>query len=509
MAACPSQYATCGHHANRKAQYRWLVLYCLSYCLQVAYYALISASMATRKARPQLAAQQHILTAFAMAFLLLLALLPAAASTTIVAPRNTINTDNIIHNMLVRLAGSKLWRAVSNTHTASIAELRHSVVIFDEGPCFWLAYSLYNKDDPYLAGDPTQRAGMEIVSCQALLRILHRRMERTVVVSADADAAKRLVRQATEAHNPPVVIIHWGVHHTTRQINGYNVLQWPFNEACTFHYNCWGTLTAEGSKTGLISLANASQVLSIYPNAWNTAVGFARPKLCSGCVNTKRPFDSTYVFVFGEWGEDSAQVSQINPVFKNATLWDRVVAKHVVVFVRCPDELPRAVGVREARWKAWVLRGRVVCLDTLPEHDVPSYETLLVHAEAVLGVGVPLQSPTPLQALHFRTPVILPPGQHYYIADTTQPPHAYIPESAEDALQAMGEIEEQCRVSFVSELGVRVRKVSTCFDNVRLPALDVFDESIGLANLNAALSHVESECARSASTQSARVALID
>lgn len=51
-------------------------------------------------------------------------------------------------------------------------------------------------------------------------------------------------------------------------------------------------------------------------------------------------------------------------------------------------------------------------------------------------------------------------------------------------------------MSYNSELGVRARKVSSCFDKAHVQALEAFDEDATAQKLRSLLAYVEAECAK-------------
>ncbi len=426
-----------------------------------------------------------------------LLLLSGAPVRSVPAHGPIVTQENLHQHFFVRRAGHADWTAVHKDESHTLMHLEHNVVVFDARPCFWAAAAAYgSKHGTTLTPDPRHTTGGEIVHCRKLLHLLHR-MHRTVTVVSDYFMLLNFTTEAVAAGKPPVTIRHFGAENGTKPHKGMNVLMPPFAEPCALLLQFYGG-DIKDPQRGPVSLSNASKIISSYPYGNTTAIGFYRPAACP-YVPDKRPFNRSYIFAYGKADTEMFWLDMVLPQFKNSTLWEALIAKHAVVFVRCPSGLPGALSIDGERWKRWVAKGEIICLDALPE-PVP-YSTLLAYAEFIMGLGLPWHSPTPLEALYCQTSVLVTNYQHWYVKATTWPPHAYDPGSARDVLHAMHEIEAKCKVIFTREADGRARKTNSCFEGHALSALEVYDEHKHLRDLTNTIEYVESECAKTANMQ--------
>lgn len=273
------------------------------------------------------------------------------------------------------------WVAVHNTNISSIINLHGNVIVYCEFYCFWAASQAFSQNHPALSQDLRHTGGGEFIHCKKLLKVLHH-MGRTVTVIPSAATLRKFVQQAVDARKPPVIILAYPVEAVTKREGDRAVLHAPLSEACCLSME-YGGVQNWHNNHGRASLLNASKILSVFPNGHNTHIGLDKPTSCP-YTSVARPIDHSYVLVYGKWGV-SAHVWGIKPQFNNSGLWDAIVAKHTVVFVRCTKELPPGLSIDAAKWQAWVQDGKVMCLDTLP---VPlPWDDLLAHAEFD-GVGL-------------------------------------------------------------------------------------------------------------------------
>ncbi len=412
------------------------------------------------------------------------------------AKKLAVSKDNIRQHALVRRAGHNDWIAVHHNDSAWLVHIERNVVVFDTNPCFWAATAAYSKHaHSNLTPDPRHTTGGEMIHCRKLFHLLHR-MNRTITVLGDFDVLYHFTKVAVAARKPPVTIRHgpdwWGAHLGTQNQDGMNVLIPPFSEPCTMMLGYWVDDIAD-PRHAPVSLSDSSKIISSYYSKDKTFIGFERPARCPH-KHGSRPFNRSYVFVFGKVGTSMCATEKILPIFKNSSLWEVLVAQHMVVFVRCFPELPDHLGIELNRWKAWVRNGHVTCLSALAEPV--AYEDLLAYADVVMGLGCPVISPTPLQALYCQTPVIVAASQHWELTSVTGPPHAYNPRTTQDVLSAVQGVAEQCRVTFALGPGGVARKTSTCFEGHRLPVLELFEEHRALQDLRSTVERVEQECAK-------------
>ncbi len=429
-----------------------------------------------------------------LAVLLLMPLYAAGEASSGAQSRNTdgstVQFDNITEHFLVRLAGHSTWMAVHNSRMDSILALPYNVLIYDCGPCFWAASAAFNIKEGTVIPDPRQSSGGEVVHCRKLLALLHR-IDRTVTVVAEFSFLETYVHKALTAGRPPVVIRHWCADMGTKSLNGSNIVQLPFSEACTMQLLYGGNPNPMQASWGSVALNDPEKVISVYEREdGNTHIGFERPRMYP-FATMAMPFNRSYVFVFGKLGKpNQCRYESVRPLYKNQTLWELIIADYLVVFVLCPDKIADSLNVEIDTWNEWKRKGNVLCLDDLPS-PVP-YEQLLVYADAVIGMGCPFISPTPLQALYCQTSVVLPREQHWLVTDTTKSPHAFDPRTSQDVLDAL-QVIGKCEISYLPELNIRKRKINSCFKQAP-KLLQIFDEEEQADKLRGVIEKVEHEC---------------
>lgn len=120
---------------------------------------------------------------------------------------------------------------------------------------------------------------------------------------------------------------------------------------------------------------------------------------------------SQYFIIFGEFGQ-AAQVEDISPTVINGDLWRHLHNTGMkAIMLHCNESVFEALGVPSDHF---------LCLEkTSIFKKKPYYNLLLSKAQFVLGLGVPILSTTPFDALTCNTSVILPDGQHTFLEDNS------------------------------------------------------------------------------------------
>jgi hypothetical protein len=152
---------------------------------------------------------------------------------------------------------------------------------------------------------------------------------------------------------------------------------------------------------------------------------------------------SQYFIVFGKFGP-VVQVGQISRTVRNSLLWNHLRNTGMkAIMLHCNETVFEALGVPTDYF---------LCLEkTSIFKKKPYYNLLINRAQFVLGLGVPLLSTTPFDALACNTSVILPDGQHNFLENHSDAvSQFYHADSAESLITAVNKALDSNRVFHTS-----------------------------------------------------------
>ena len=336
-------------------------------------------------------------------------------------------------------------------HTVQQSQLSHlkTVIIYDNGPCFWLASGRSTKNS----------SGGESIWCASIIGQLLDQ-DRYVYVTDDATVAMTLAMSAHQGGHGAIMIAHWGWRHIAmsktplppRLRNPPQSIIGGIDCILKMHY--WGTKVATELWPG-----DLKHYISPYPlidnnvpvdgcssmneaGGYNTATGFgdqfihcgddelgAEATMFSNASHLITSTDSTistdtmisemirdnrsYYVIYGKFG-NLISTKLINPIFSDESLWHTLHNElHLQgVILTCNNSLFPVLRTSSSAF---------LCLDESSVFkDRPWYPYLLRHAVFLLGLGHPKLSTSPFDALACHTNVILPVGMHSFLERTSQ-----------------------------------------------------------------------------------------
>ena len=404
--------------------------------------------------------------------------------------------------------------------TSEILHSEHPLIIYDYGPCFWIAES----------GQLGGRTGGEAIWCKSLIGQLTD-MGLSVFITNSSMVAKKLSYMTHIRRRNVITIVHWGWQGISK--SNWNFRFWKrivervpvdsININCLIKMNFWGTKvpteiwpgslkryltvypeeslsvgrkitykeiekyadyrirkhdddvdennqnTASGlgdqfSKCGsddkhyhsarilkdtqnvnsknisaidmkilnlILNTYESSDVQNVLNNSKNTHIRKNKEKYNhngnnsynndSNIVNMKKNHqfykkNIAYYIIFGKFGF-LVKVDKISKILRNEKLWDGrgPLGSLIGIILNCDDDLFTVLNTT---------KNRFTCLDNKSIFKTtPYYNLLIKNAVFVLGLGVPILSTTPFEALICNIPVIMPVGQHafldYYTSDGT------------------------------------------------------------------------------------------
>lgn len=356
--------------------------------------------------------------------------------------------------------------------SSRILESTNPLIIFDRGPCFWVAQ-----------GSPVhERTGGEYIWCQSIISRLVR-FGNEVFVTNSSKVAMDMSMIAHKNGHHAITISHWGWQEIVAwKIFGNRLPVSAIGTDCLIKMNFWGTdkpievwpgslrryLTVypgpDGNSNGAATGVKAARKSSIVTE--NTASAFgdqfnhcghesfkaadamkdihlngnsaldlrilmdffagdshARGHQRRGVLqhhgksnisgtNSSQSMASQYFIVFGKFGP-VAKVEKISPTVQDNELWKHLHNTGMkAIMLHCNETVFEALGVPASYF---------ICLEkTSIFKKKPYYNLLLSKAQFVLGLGVPILSTTPFDALACNTSVILPDGQHTFLEENSK-----------------------------------------------------------------------------------------
>ena len=343
---------------------------------------------------------------------------------------------------------SMSWHQV---HESQLSHLK-TVIIYDNGPCFWVATGRSAKNG----------SGGESIWCSSIIGQLLDQ-DRYVYVTVDPSIAMILTMNAHQYGHGVITIAHWGWRHIA--ISKTPLPQHLRNPPlaimggidCILKMNYWGTKVPTELWPG-----NLKHYISPYPlldnhvdgcrgskeeGGYNTAIGFGDQFL--HCGDEEFDFDSiammfppntttthsmdnintinntdmmiwdlirnnrSYYVIYGKFG-NFIPTKLIDPMFANELLWTILHEEMLLqgIILTCDDSLFPVLRTTSTAF---------ICLEeTSVFRDRPWYPHLLHHAVFVMGLGHPKLSTSPFDALACHTHVILPVGMHTFLERTSR-----------------------------------------------------------------------------------------
>lgn len=360
-------------------------------------------------------------------------------------------------------------------------------IIFDIAPCWFMAEG---ARDPSKAPQLHLTTGGEVIWCKNVLAILQQANRRALFVN-DAAAFESLYVAARQARAKHVSLVHWGwnqlVMNQTVKPYGLAWLRPPFREGCILQMGFFGT-----DRPVELHFSNMRNYITVYPNGHNTYSGLPAPEVCMAPARSNvSSLRGPYGLVYGKWGI-TGDVSAILPMFRGEHLWRQVLKLTRIVFVRCTTPMVDALGIRRYVFASWERSTRVQCLNRVKQR--PPYGELLQHASFVMGLGSPRLSPSPVEALYCKTPVISPASQHDFIASHASRPQFFDTATGDAVIAAVANVTAACTHFFV-RAGEGFSKSSPCFEpGYRPPWQTALNSSHVLPQFEATLSQAEADC---------------
>ena len=364
------------------------------------------------------------------------------------------------HNMtfirtVITNVSSMSWHI---TQQSQLPRLLKSVIIYDNGPCFWLASGRSAKSG----------SGGESIWCSSIIGQLLDQ-DRYVYVTDDSSVAMTLAMSAHQCGHGAITIAHWGWRHIAMSKtplpqhlrNPPQSIMGGIDCILKMHY--WGTKAPIELWPGSLK-----HYITPYPlidnnidgcrksngaGGYNTATGFGDQFLHCGdeeleldkvmiILNTitnkntthlKNSTDNnstdnnsmdmmmwdlihdnrSYYIIYGKFG-NLIPTKLIDPLFSDALLWHTLHDEMRLqgVILTCNNSLFSVLHTTSSAF---------LCLDESSVFkDRPWYPYLLHHAVFVLGLGHPKLSTTPFDALACHTNVILPVGMHSFLERTSK-----------------------------------------------------------------------------------------
>jgi len=324
------------------------------------------------------------------------------------------------------------------------------VAVADTGPC--AGYGSCRGDITCQGG--YKSSGGEFRLCERLVSMVNH-LGYDVLFFNEIEFATEYFQQLYIRDKPRIAVVHKG----TRMIpsaadkDGVNRPLSPFSEQCMLGAHYWG---AKSYKNFKLWPGGFSRFVTPFPVAGNTYVG-SKVDLCqrddlhphgdgyapkedlSVPVSVDRSTrqliidnqGEPYAVLIGKWG-GTGRINRIHDTFKNNSMvWDYITHQTNLVVLQCPDEFLAATNTVERNF---------ICLPQDSEFRKTKYKSLVKNAQFLLGIGSPLLSPSPLEALSCSVPVILTTGMHPYVDSHVPKPAAFIVETEEEVKQAVDSI---------------------------------------------------------------------
>ncbi|GIL66560.1 hypothetical protein Vafri_20058 [Volvox africanus] len=374
------------------------------------------------------------------------------------------------------------WQNITEDNIGLANADKKTVVIMDTGPCWWLAEGISSNTRI----DLSKRTGGEYVWCSRILELLQKLGYNTVFTKT-ARAAEKFILAGQRQGTDHLLLVHWGYDalSSPEKYGNASLIRPPFREECLIMMWYYGIEVPRGLWPGDLKF-----YLAVYPHIFNSYTGLPQPPDCPvRSAEPSVPLKPSYGVVFGKFGV-TAKVTLIPLLFRNASLWSSLSTRTHLVFVSCNDALAEALGL------GINYRERYTCWTDLPERG--SYHQLLWDAAFVIGLGTPELSPTPVEALWCRTPVIMPPGQHRYLSASAPSSQFHAVRSTQDVLVAVDKCLQTCSPIYQRNgTGVSVEKINRpCFGSP--PPMDIdFSIDVVAPKLEKMLKERESQCIRS------------
>jgi hypothetical protein len=365
------------------------------------------------------------------------------------------------------------------SNTSAIVLNRKALIIYDIGPCFWVAEGILVHG----------RTGGEYIWCQSLIGQLIE-LGKEVYVTNSSKIAKELSLTSHLNGNNMITISHWGWQEiAVPQMfifrSKYRIPVPSIGADCLIKMNFWGTEVAteiwpgslknyltvypsiggkdregrysygsraavqnkntasgfgdqfvkcgdedisrtlahefEDGKAGNFSLLDLAILRSIQGPSANSYHSGSRPlkgaeHSIDGINGTRFHSNVPYYIVFGKFGK-VVSTKKIPSMLRNSNVWAFLQNKDLNgIVLHCDERLFPTLQANSSQF---------TCLEpTSIFKRAPYYHLLLSRAVFVLGLGVPVLSTTPFEALTCSTPVILPTGQHTFLegsADSSSP----------------------------------------------------------------------------------------
>jgi hypothetical protein len=361
--------------------------------------------------------------------------------------------------------------------SSRILESTNPLILFDRGPCFWVAQGAPVHD----------RTGGEYIWCKSILARLVR-LGKEVFVTNSSKIAMDMSMIAHKNGHHAITISHWGWQEIVAMKFFGNSLPVPaIGRDCLIKMNAWGT-----DKPVEVWPGSLRRYLTIYPGAKDVrdlfdhcghenfkaadamrdihlngdsaldlmimdyiisdshAVGYkvrgAHPYQEKESLSrnyTSHFRASQYFIVFGKFGP-VAKVEKISHTVRNSLLWNHLRNTGMkAIMLHCNETVFEALGVPADYF---------LCLEkTSIFKKKPYYNLLINKAQFVLGLGVPISSTTPFDSLACNTSVILPDGQHTFLENHSDAvSQFYHADSAKSLITAVNKALDSNRVFHTS-----------------------------------------------------------
>ena len=306
------------------------------------------------------------------------------------------------------------------------------ILIHDSGPCFWVAQASFRHVGRIATG-----TGGEFIWCLELMKNLMEQQKRRLFITNDHHVADFITRKSSSEGHPIVAIHHWsaGLNMAHRWQTLWNLGMWYqfptfLNHKCTLKMTFFGVSSlSKADASGEPTLPSLDRYLVPFPHksiAGNTVTGFndlydvcSHPGLVEPAAHPPSLTDSdakifqllgtTYAIIYGKFNVDQ-DLREIHNFLRNRTMWENIHSKTKILVLKCHPNLFQCLDTEEDYF---------ICLDNDSVFKSPPYYNILLKSSTVLiGLGKPILSTSPLEALACNVPVLLPSGQHLFLDES-------------------------------------------------------------------------------------------